>query len=85
MGSETVPTLDLASVQAVCSAVGAWVRDRGPAELPAIMDALQISVRAEKGLIDLQGTIPQYSPLDEHRHDYVDIVFVAYGAEDALA
>jgi hypothetical protein len=26
-----------------------------------------------------------YSPLDEHRHDDVDVVVVADGAEDALA
>jgi hypothetical protein len=55
-------------VEKLCARVHAWLNQRGKEELPAIADALQLSVAASKENATVSGIVPDlYSPLDKHR------------------
>jgi len=55
----------------VAARVREWVLATNEVQLLA--DALQLEIAASTGTADIGGVIPTYSPLHEHRHDYVHV------------
>jgi hypothetical protein len=50
----------------LCAAVASWVLDQGPEELPLILEALQLSVAAQRDSAAMHGVIPEYASLCNH-------------------
>ena len=88
--------MDEAALHSACTAVGAWFDRAGERDREQVLEALQVSVTATQERATVAGVLPLddsqlpkprvgLSPLNEHRHDYVDVVVLVHRLEDALA
>lgn len=67
---QTIDSVEF-DIAEVAARVREWVLATNEVQLLA--DALQLEIAASTGTADIGGVIPTYSPLHEHRHDYVHV------------
>ena len=88
--------MDEAAFHSACTAVGAWLDRASERDREQVLEALQVSVTATQERATVAGVLPLddsqlpkprvgLSPLNEHRHDHVDVIVVAHRLEHALA